>query len=56
MSGSASDLESIEEYFHEFGQKLFYNKEARQAYFDKFAGKPDLLADSMTGLLLASAC
>ena len=45
VPGSASDLELICEYFHEFNQKLFYVKEARQAYFDKFAGDLDLLAD-----------
>ena len=45
VPGSASDLELVGEYFHEFNQKLFYVKEARQAYFDKFAGDLDLLAD-----------
>ena len=45
VPGSASDLELVGEYFHELNQKLFYVKEARQAYFDKFAGDLDLLAD-----------
>ena len=45
VPGSASDLELVGEYFHEFNQKLFYVKDARQAYFDKFAGDLDLLAD-----------
>ena len=45
VPGSASDLELVGEYFHEFNQKLFYVKEARQAYFDKFVGDLDLLAD-----------
>ena len=45
VPGSASDLELVGEYFHEFNQKLFYVKEARQAYFNKFAGDLDLLAD-----------
>ena len=45
VPGSARDLELVGEYFHELNQKLFYVKEARQAYFDKFAGDLDLLAD-----------
>ena len=54
VPGSESDLELVEECFHESDQKLFYVKEAGQAYFDEFAGDLDLLADSTTGLILVS--